>query len=558
MFPKIPENLKALSAAALRELSRQIRAAAMEVLQNTESTDEQRAEAREFLAKRTEIITLAGERAEDERLAAELAADTSDDEPEPAPSTDPAGDLADESRSGDESESGDGAGDESADGDGELQDASKGGKPAKGATGFGAKSKPAAAPKPTSTLEQLVAYDGVEGHRAGEGFESWSALAQSLIAKSESVRADTTEKFKVAGIKAKYPQDRILGNDPVLNMAKFEPDEIQAALCAPATPYYGLACANVLRRPVFNSLPQFQAPRMKVSIPESPSLSDIVTGVGIWTASNDADPDAVKKACQTIECGTPTEFVMYGVYRCLTVKNMLAMSYPELMEAYLNRLGAAHSRLAEQTLLNAMYARTVEIDAPALGYGGSVTITSTILNYLALYQEVERWDVPAMEGWAPRWVMWGMKMDLMRRRRTNGDFRVPSDSEIDAMFAAVGVNIHWFMDRPSWAVAVPAVASGNTLNLLPQSVQILLAPRGKFAVMDRGELAIGVTGNNIYRDNQSNSRNEFTFFFENFEGIVDTTSCPAHTLDIPVCWSGVQIDDIVIACQGQDELGYQS
>ena len=135
---------------------------------------------------------------------------------------------------------------------------------------------------------------------------------------------------------------------------RFEPDEITAALCAPATPYYGLACANVLRRPVFNSLPQFQAPRMKVSIPESPSLSDIVTGVGQWTAEDDADADAVKLACQTIACGTPTEYVMYGVYRCLTIKNMLAMSNPELVEAYLNRLGAAHARLAEQLLLNAM------------------------------------------------------------------------------------------------------------------------------------------------------------------------------------------------------------
>ena len=74
----------------------------------------------------------------------------------------------------------------------------------------------------------------------------------------------------------------------------------------------------------------------------------------------------------------------------------------------------------------------------------------------------------------------------------------------------------------------------------------------------RGELAIGVTGNNIYRDNQSNSRNEFTMFFENFEGIVNTTSCPAHILDIPACWSGVQIDDIAINCQGGDEVGYQS
>lgn len=544
MWPKIPENLQALSATDALSLARQIKDEAIKVLAGADSTPEQKAEAREFLTKREELITLA----KDKQLAEQLASDESDAEPptpaaepEPEPESAPAGEPGDDPD------------------DGELADKA----PAVPAAPrkFGVRTTPSAdQPKSAvSLLEQVQATDGVSGKSAGEGFDSWTELAAAVLKRAESVRSNTSEKFEVARIKAKYPQDRVLGDNPLLNLAKFEPDEIQAALCAPATPYYGLACANVLRRPVFNSLPQFQAPRMKVSIPESPSLSDITTGVGIWTAANDADDDAVKLACQTIQCGTPTEFVMYGVYRCLTVKNMLAMSYPELMEAYLNRLAAAQARLAEQRLLNLMATRTTEINGRRLGYGGSVSIVTTILNYLALYQETERWDVGGMNAWIPRWVLWAMKMDLARRRRTDGSFSVPSDAQVEAMFREVGIsNVTWYLDNPSYAVAIPGLASGGTLNLLPASVQILIAPTGKFAVMDRGELAIGVTGNNIYRDNQSNSRNEFTFFFENFEGIVDTTSCPAHILDIEACWNGVQIDDIVINCQGGDEVGFQS
>lgn len=549
MWPKIPENLQALSASALRALAREIKTVATKALLSPELTADSRTEIDQFLAIRDEARTLAAQKDADAERAAALAADDSDEDPapadepkaDPAPSTEAAADepKADEPKADDED-------------DAELQ----GKAPAK--VGFGMKSKPGTPAKPASTLEMLHAVDGVTGKQPGQGFESWAELAKATVARAQNIRANASEKFEVARIRAEYPQDRILGDSAVLNMAKFEPDEIQAALCAPATPYYGLACANVLRRPVFNSLPQFQAPRMKVSIPESPSLSDITTGVGVWTADDDADANAVKEACQTITCGTPTEFVMYGVYRCLTVKNMLAMSYPELVEAWLNRLGAAHARLAEQRLLNLMATRATEINAPTLGYGGSVSILSTVMNYLALYNETERWDVPGMQAWLPRWVMWAMKMDLMRRRRTAGDFSVPSDGQINGMFSEVGLTPHWYMDTPSYAVAIPAVSSGGNLNLLPASVQILLAPAGKFAVMDRGELAIGVTGNNIYRDNQSNSRNEFTFFFENFEGIVDTTSCPAHILDIPACWNGVQIDDIVINCQGGDEAGYQS
>lgn len=537
MFPQIPENLQALSAAELDQLSEDIRKAALGVFQSAESTEEARAEARTFTARREEIKALSAQKKVDAALADSLA----DDEPkieEPKPELVPAGAPATEA-SADEPQ----------------------GDPAPIATPgtFGMPSAPATeAPAVPSLLAQVVRYDG-PGVKDGDGYESWQELAESLYERAQNIRPNTSEKFSVAKIKAKYDPSRVLGDDAVLNMAKFEPDEIQAALCAPATPYYGLACANTLRRPVFNSLPQFQAPRMKVSIPESPSLSDIVTGVGQWTAAMDADSDSVKRACQTISCGNPTEYVMYGVYRCLTVKNMLAMSYPELMEAYLNRLGAAHARLAEQLLLNAMATGCVEVDGRQLGYGGSVSIVTTILNYIALYQETERWDAGNMVAWIPRWVLWAMKMDLSRRRRTDGGFSVPSDAQIEAMFREVGIsNVTWYIDTPSYAVAIPGIASANTLNLLPASVQVLIAPAGKFAVMDRGELAIGVTGNNIYRDNQSNSRNEFTFFFENFEGIVNTTSCPAHILDIPAHWTGVQIDDIVLNAQGGDEVGYQS
>ena len=89
------------------------------------------------------------------------------------------------------------------------------------------------------------------------------------------------------------------------------------------------------------------------------------------------------------------------------------------------------------------------------------------------------------------------------------------------------------------------------MTALPSEATVLIAPRGKYALMDGGQLDIGVTGNNIYRDNVSNSRNEFTFFFENFEGVVDTTSCPARRLVFPsLCYNGAQIADVTINCLG--------
>lgn len=532
MWPTLPDNLSSLSATALRSLAREIKDAVRAALTSPERTDASRAEAHEWAAKRREIIALA----EDADAAAALEADDADAEPEPEKVLATVGAPVVETP------------------EGEPTAAST---PVVTTFGQEPVATTPAVPRRVS-LDYLQATDGVVGKDAGDPFESWAELAMAAVDRAGRIRGNSAEKFTVARIKGEYAPERVLNDDLHWNMSRFEPEEITAALCAPATPYYGLACMNSTRRPVFNSLPQWQAPRMKVSTMSSPALSDITTGVGVWTADDDADAEALKDACQTITCGSATEYVMYGVYRCLTVKNMLAMSYPELVEAYLNRLAAAHARLAEQRLLNLMGAAATSLPAPLLGYGASTSIVTTVMNYIALYQETQRWEFDGlMDAWLPRWVKTALKMDLYRRRTTNGTVnKVATDAEIEALFRDAGVNVTWFLDTPTWATTIPAV--GSPLNLLPQQIDMLIAPRGKFGVMDRGELSIGVTGNGIYRDNDSNRANQFTFFFENFEGIVDTQNCGAHVLHLPVCITGIQVDDQLVNCLGQDEAGYQS
>lgn len=537
-WPQVPDTFSSLSAQALREFAKAVKTTALEILAKPGLTAEERAEVATYLAHRDAALAEAAQQDADAAQRAALAADDSDEV------------VAEAAAEEEEDEVVPAA---------EVEVVPTASVVAKVPTTFG-QTPVATAPATSVRLapDYLTAVDGVSGKREGETFTSWKELGLAAAQKSASIRSNSMEKFEVARIKANYAPERQLSDNVNFNMSKFEPDEITAALCAPATPYYGISCMNTVRRPVFNSLPQFQAPRMKVSIMPSPTLSDITTGVDVWTAANDADAEAVKEACQTITCGSPTEYTMYGVYRCITVKNMLAMSYPELVEAWLNRLAAAHARLAEQQLLNAMGTGATLIDAPLLGYGGTTSIVTTILNYIALYQETQRWDITGpLEAWMPRWVLTAVKMDLYRRRTTNGSLNsVASDEQVTALFREAGVNPHFFIDTPTWATAIPSV--GNPLNLLPQAVDVLIAPPGKFALMDRGELAIGVTGNGLYRDNTSNSHNQFTFFFENFEGIVNTNTCPAHILHIPVCWTGIQVDDQLVNCLGRDELGYQS
>ncbi|HVE28317.1 MAG TPA: major capsid protein [Sporichthya sp.] len=404
----------------------------------------------------------------------------------------------------------------------------------------------------TFEVARLQAMENVPGKRPGEAFSGWTELAELMYERSRSLSPSSNDRIAVAKVLGGYDKEpgRVLDERVEFNLSRFEPDELTAALCAPFTPYYGMSCANTARRPVFASLPQFQAPRGGVSIYPSPTLADITDGTGVWTADDDANPTAVKADCQTIECATPVDYVMYAVYRCLTVKNMLQMTFPELLEAYLNRLAAAWARMAEKRLLDLMGANVSQITAPTQKVGASESILTTMLQFVTAYQERQRWDFDTVEIWAPRWLQNALKVDMFHQRRTDGAKTMPTDGDVTAVFARAGATVHWYLDDPTWKTdAAPSqpVADGNLVGW-PDHVNLLVAPPGKFALIDRGELRVGVTGNNIYRDLTSLMRNEFTFFFESFEGIVDTNSCPADLVDIPVCFNGVQVADVTVDC----------
>ena len=557
MFPQIPENLEALSAPDLRALAGEIRKAIDAVKTDPASDADAIQLALDAVEIRKSVLALAASK--DALAALELS---EDDEAEPV--VEVTEEAADETVD-DVTEETEEAADEVVEDPEDDEVEASVSKPAKVRTSTGA--SPALVHEDDNagrfTPDRLLAHSGVSGKGSGEGFGSWLELAETLIEVGKDISPASNQKFSVAYVPGNFDDAHTLDGDMTRNLRKFEP-EIMAEMCAPAEPQYDLSCWNTDRRPVRGSLSAFKPDaRGAVTIYPSPSLADITgqspLGVGIWDNDDDISlqgTDPSSKECAVIECAEPTLYRLYGIWRCLTVQNLLAMTFPELVEAYLNRLAASHARLAETQLLEAMGTAAVSVTQSDLGYGSSVSVTTTVMNMLALHQETERWDNGEMDAWMPRWVRYAMKMDIVRRRSTNGDsIKVPSDSTIDMMFRDVGIEPHFFIDTPSWASAVPAVHNGGVLNLLPDSIEMVVAPRGKFAVMDRGQLSIGVTGNNLYRDNTSNSKNQFTFFFENFEALVNTNSCPAYLLTIEdLCHNGIQIADEVLNCDGSNTI----
>lgn len=551
MFYEVPEDRSQMSAGELRTLALNIRKAALAALRAGADADEVAAQ-RQLAAA---IDVEASDQAEIEAAeAAEAASDTGAD---------------------DDDEAGDDEGGDDADGDTEAS-TTPGGLAVVEAVQAGTDIDTLADSTPGRgepiRPDMILAVDNTNSAvRDGQPYASWGDFGMQLIERARTIAPTTHERIEVGRILPKYPAAKWLREkDPFHNLRVFNTlsqydydstdDEVRAALCAPFTPYYNLACMNTTRRPVAASLPGFPAPRGGVTIYPSPSLSDVDGSAGIWTRDDDADDEATKNACATITCATSEEFAMYGVYWCITVKNMLALTFPELVAAYMNRGAANFARVGEIQLLDAMGSGVSTINTVALGYSAATRVATQVLQYLALYREQQRWDDVPMHGWAPRWLLAALQIDLARRNTRGGAWRLSSEAEVNAVFRDAGINMTWYLDDPVWGTPVPAslATGGNpsigllgTLAELPDEVDILVAPEGKYAMIDRAQLSIGVTGNNWYRDNASNARNELTYFFENYEGVVDTTSCDAHILHFEdLCYTGREIEAVEIDCDG--------
>lgn len=541
-YPELPQTFDGMTAAELRELSSQIRAARRaEAAANPTMSADEDAAWRNWGTVASRIDTLAdeaevAEAAEAQREADEQAAAAAREAEEAA---------AAEAEAAAAAESDD---DEETDDDTDETEASIQVRDVQTDLALDGNRTP-------EVTRSGWLSTGRGGFDAGHEFADSRELGAAVQEVMASVADGDNDKRVIARLPAQVNDaQRIHDEQLFVDLARLsDPNEIEAAFCTPLTPLYALACANVTRRPVFNGLPTFvpDANRGGFRVPTSPSLDDITGGFGQWTSANDADAEAIKNACQTISCVTWNDFEWYGTYRCLTVRNMMQMTFPELVDAYLNRLQARWARYAEVLLLEAMGNQSTSIDGFAQSYGANVSLQRVLLTYLGKYQEIERWDTPEMDAWMPRWLLWALRMDIASRRKDAGGM-VPSVEEVERGFREIGVEPHWYMDRPSWATPISPLAVSGDLTMFPSTVEILVHRRGKFAVMDKGELTVGLGGNPI-RIEDDLRRNQATFFFESFEGLIDTDSCPAHLITVPgLCYNGSQIADVNIECEGYD------
>ena len=566
---KIPEDLSALTPDDLSTFISDLKGAivtalsgevTVEVADQAEQADALIAKAEAITAERAEAEAALSARRE--ALLSKFSEDADDEADGPAAEADAEGGEDDADDEGDEPAA--------AEDEQEAVTASAW-TPSLGAVAKTAPKAKAPAKASFRSFEDVpfTATTSINDVQAGEQFESKAQLAEALIARFETIRGGGDSRLSVARLTANWKPEQLLSDDAAENIAKFGgldvtapsfAQGITAAFCAPTEPLYEIATSSSTARPVKASLATYRPKRGSVSVTQSPTLSDVSdqnvdgsTGYGIWTSADDSDENAVK-ACATIPCSSPEVFAIYGVWRCLKVKNLMAMTFPELVDAILNRLGALHSRLGEVTLLDAMLAssNTYAMTATANAYGASINVLTTILNAVEIHRDEERYDSgQRFDAWLPRWVGTAMQIDLANQRREGGSLRnrLAPMSDVNAALRDAGLNITWTLDGASTWANVPNAADGQDLPTLPTNIDLIMTPAGNFRALDRGDLTIGVTNGGIYRDNSSNADNSFSIFQENFEGVVDF-GARTYALTIEgVCTGGAQTADVTsITC----------
>lgn len=542
-FPAIPENLEALDTEALTALRAELRAAGLAIVEKGKTdrlSDEDLANAR--LAKDTvaqigEVLAAqAAAAAELSDIEDALADDEDEDDTEDA--DEPA--LDDESDEGAESEDDT----EDAESDEDDTEVTASVTPVRAKAGSTAKAAPKSS-KPPATLDaqaqRWTSMAGVNGFAVGDTFENHTDIGQALLARWDDIRGSGTEKLAVAKIEARNLEATPM--TPGLQSFVDVEESITAGMdCVPREPIYDVGCDSSVARPFANSLPNRRAPRGGYSVYPSPMLADVSNedgngdGTGQWVRADDAvDSGSVKAACAVIPCGTPDNYDIYGVYRCMTVRNLHQMTHPELVAAFLNKLGALWARFAEVTLLEAALDSPNVIDITGdvtANLGATSNILDNLIQAAAVYTEQERYEDGIRFGvWLQRWVAVAIVRDWLRAPRYNPSITdlVVARSEINAAFAKAGFNVHWVYDTPSGWNAVPTQAAG-ALQELPTGIDMLIGREGNMARMDEGSMTIGVTNKTPW-DKDDMARNQFTMFWESYEGLIDY-GCPSYQLSL--------------------------
>lgn len=358
------------------------------------------------------------------------------------------------------------------------------------------------------------------GHALGARVDR-RGVVDALARKRRSFSAipeGVSEDVVVASIRAAYPSERILGDDPKRNWEQVEAvigeDALVASggLCAPVTPYYDLDILAQAMRPVRDALPSFNAERGGIRFMTPPKLSAVTTGVGYLTAAQDATGGTTAtKTCQTIPCPAQLEVDVAIVYRCLKFGNLGARTFPEQVDNFVSLTEAAFARLAETKILDGIAAASTAVTASQVA-GATSTLAGQIITAAAGMRSRNRMGRNrTIRVFLPEWAVDLLDVDLARAQF---DRLEHNSGDVIALLREKNIAVTTFVDGETTGSQVFGTQNAGALLGFPTSLIWYMFPEGSFVYLDGGTLDLG-----LVRDSVLNATNDFQIFAEGFENV---------------------------------------
>lgn len=355
------------------------------------------------------------------------------------------------------------------------------------------------------------------------------------------------EDVPLVRITTDIPESRMLRDgDESGNMQKIDavmgPEALVASggLCAPVEPYYDLQLLASELTPVIDSLPTFGADRGGIRFMAPPTLAAISTAVGVMTAANDAiGGTTATKTCQTIPCPAQTQVLIDAVYHCVTIGNMGARTWPELVDHFMGLTMAAFARVRETKALDAIKAGSTAVTGAQ--YNGAVNTLLAEINAITDgFRSRHRMGPNArFRAWLPEWTKGLLLTDLQRGQFNRFD---RSRDGVVSLLRDAGIEPTFYIDGATGDGQVFGTQGAGAYLNYPTTVKWGIAPEGTWFRLNGGELDLG-----IVRDSVLNATNDFQMFgevFENYAKIgieslwVTSTVCANGVVSAPAAPSG--------------------
>lgn len=356
---------------------------------------------------------------------------------------------------------------------------------------------------------------------------SGNDLGKAIFARRQQIKGGGSdgEFVLVASASANYEDDRTLTGDWESDQEKIQnvvsSDVIVAAggICSPTEAYYGLEVLSDAGRPLKAILPGFGATRGGLRFMAPPSIADLVAGTRITTEAQDAagygGSKTANKPSVAVSCGNISEVVVDAISSIMTVGNMNARTYPELVAAWTKLAAAQHARVAETNLLDKISAASTAVtDTKAYGATGSLlgTVSKAAAGFKSRHRITTGVNLRAV---FPEWTKELLRTDIAREAPGDGLGRYTvTDAEIMSWFSVRGITASFYVDTHTGAGMSYGAQSAGAVTDFPATVEWYLFPEGSFIFVDGGTLDLG-----LVRDSTLNSTNDYSLFVETFENL---------------------------------------